>query len=616
MRPWRATFHTPRARGRMDRGVTVSDPLWLDREAMRRLGYRVVDMLVEHVDHPSSPPLRRATPAEMRERLDGPPPAGPEDIEKLLGVLERDVLPFASRGDHPGFFAFIPFAGTWPGALGDLIASAANFYTGSWMESAGPSRLELQVLDWFKSWIGFPAQAGGTLVSGGSAANLTALACAREARAGRMTDDLVLYVSDQAHSSLARGARLLGFHPDQVRVLPSTPDLTLRPETLVAAVTAGTTNTGAVDPLPQLADVAREYGLWHHVDAAYGGFSVLTERGREALRGIELADSVTLDPHKWLYQPYECGCILVRDGAALKRAFEIVPDYLEDSRADDGEVNFADLGVQLSRSSRALKCWLSIRYFGLDAFRAAIDRTLDLAELAQRLVEESDALELAAPPSLGVVCFRRSVQGPDEETLIAGLVAALERTGEALVSTTRLHGRPAIRLCVLSHRSDEEHVRAAISFLERAEPAEGLAAFERHPNVLAVLGGPPVEPPPLLELLDVNGAVERVVEPGIAVVEQWETSRDFFVILDGTADVQVDGQQVAELGPGEFFGELAALDWGAGFGYSRLASVVARTPLRVLVIQPEQLNEQVRATPAIGVVIRRAVHERLGRRAP
>ena len=201
-------------------GGRHEDPLALDPETMRELGYRTIDLLVERLQR-EEPPIRRASPAEMRERLHGPAPDEAEPFDEILAGLERDVLPFASRDGHPRFFGFIPFAGTWPGALGDLIASACNLYAGSWMEAAGVSQVELEVLGWFKEWIGFPPEAAGSLVSGGSAGNLTALACAREALAGPMRDDLVLYVSDQAHSSIARAARLLGFRPEQVRVLPS-----------------------------------------------------------------------------------------------------------------------------------------------------------------------------------------------------------------------------------------------------------------------------------------------------------------------------------------------------------------------------------------------------------
>jgi aromatic-L-amino-acid/L-tryptophan decarboxylase len=311
------------------------DPLGLDAETMRRLGYQTVDMLVEWMADPrGGPVLRRGSREELERRLDGAAPEQPRDFQHILEQLRDDVLPFASRGHHPGYSAFIPSCSNWPSALGDLIASACNFCTGSWMESAGPSQIELTVLDWFKQWIGYPPEASGLLVSGGSAANMTALACARETLLGAMSDQVVAYVSDQGHSSLARAARILGFRPDQMRVLPVDQRYRMRPEALAGAMaadedagrrplfvaaSAGSTNTGAIDPLAELAAVCRERGAWFHVDAAYGGFASLTQRGKRALEGIEQADSATLDPHKWLYQPFECGCLLVRKVAGSGR---------------------------------------------------------------------------------------------------------------------------------------------------------------------------------------------------------------------------------------------------------------------------------------------------------
>src|ERR1044071_2527855 len=373
------------------------DPLKLDAETMRRLGYRTVDMLVERLTDESVPALRRAAPAEMRERLSGPQPRGPHDLDEILAQLERDVLPFMGRSDHPGYFAFVPFGSTWPSALGDFVASALNVYAGSWMGSAGPSQGELEVLGWFKEWLGYPDAAAGSLVSGGSAANLTAIACARAARGGSISADDVVYVSDQSHSSLARAVRLLGYRSDQVRVVPVDETLRLQPETLAAAMdadgragrrpffvsaSAGATNTGSVDPLGGLADLCAERGVWLHADAAYGGFAVLTERGREALAGIDRADSITLDPHKWLYQPYECGCILVRDGARLREAFEIHPDdhgeYMGDVDRSGGRTAFYEHGVQLTRSFRALKLWMTLRVFGVRAVREAVAHGIEL----------------------------------------------------------------------------------------------------------------------------------------------------------------------------------------------------------------------------------------------
>jgi len=619
------------------------DRLALDRDAMRELGYRTVDMLVEHVLDASAPPLRRATPAEMRARLSGPPPSGPVPFDELLRRLTDDVLPFMSRGDHPRFFAFVPFAGTWPAALGDFIAGACNVYAGSWMESAGPTQLELEVLEWFREWVGLPEGTGGTLLGGGSAANMTALACARETLAGAMNDRLVAYVSDQAHSSLARGGRILGFRPDQIRVLPSGSDNRLEPDVLRRAIEAdlragltpffvsasgGATNTGVVDPLPELAEVCRAYQLWFHVDAAYGGFAVLTDRGRSALAGIELADSLTLDPHKWLYQPYECGCLLVRDAALLRRAFEMTPDYLLDARPVDAEVNFADLGIQLTRTSRALKVWLSVCAFGLDAFRATIDGCLDLTEQARRRIDESPSLELAAPPSLSVLCFRRrfDCDEDEEDRRNAGLVAALDRSGLGLVSSTRVERRYVLRMCILGHATGWDDVEQVLSFLEQAEvePAAAAEPYERHPDVgrswlagtdsgIADLSRLPIfqslGPDELARVA--NAAEVETAEAGETIVAQWDRSKDFYVVLAGAVQILLEGRHVRGLGPGEFFGELAALDWGGGFGYPRLATVVASSSARLLRVPAELLNELVRTNGGVEQAIQHAARERL-----
>ena len=463
-------------------GAAVNHPLGMDAEAMRQAGYATVDALVARMAEPSADPvIRRAEPAEMRARLGGGPPEEPAGYAAVLERVMRDVLPFTSRTDHPGYFAFVPSFTSWPAALAELTAAAANPYCGAWMESAGPTQVELEVIDWFRGWLGLPPGTAGLLVTGGSAANLTALLVAREA-AGGPSADSVLYVSDQAHSSLARTARAMGLAAGQVRVLPTDGRWRLAPETVAAAVrrdrdsgrvpfalcaSAGSTNTGAVDPLDRLADVCAAERLWLHVDAAYGGFAALTAKGRALLAGLDRADSVTLDPHKWLFQPMECGSVLVRDGALLERTFAIHPDYLDDLGArGDGEVNLADRGLQLSRGFRALKVWMSVQTFGVAAFRSALQTGLDLAGLAGSLVREHPHLTLLAPAELGIICFRREWPGCDEaETERRGLelIDALERTGQALVSSTRLAGRHAIRLCVLNPTSTEADVRSVIA---------------------------------------------------------------------------------------------------------------------------------------------------------
>jgi aromatic-L-amino-acid/L-tryptophan decarboxylase len=623
------------------------DSLALPPDEMRALGYRAVDLLVERVDPRSEPPIRRAEPSELALLLSEPAPEAPGGADALERLF-RDVLPYVARVDHPRYFAFIPCSGTWPGALGDLVASALDVYAATWLEGAGPTQLELTVLDWFKDWVGFPVEADGQLTSGGSQANLQALACARELRVGAMRDDLTLYVSDQAHSSIARAARVLGFRPDQMRVLPTDLDLRLRPETLAAAVdadlargltplvavaSAGTTSTGAVDPLPELAEVARARAVWLHVDAAYGGFAALTERGRRALAGIELADSLTIDPHKWLYQSFECGALLVRERDGLRAAFEIVPPYLGDTIVRDGEVNLGDRGIQLSRTSRAFKVWLSIQTLGLAAFRDAIDRSLDLAEHAARQVEASDALELVAPVVLGIVCLRRRFPGIEDEAelarLNAQLSAELEASGIGLVSSTRLRGRFVLRLCPLNHSTTRADVDSVLDFLAAAAvsgsgPPQRLGRFDDVRD--AWLAAPPAEGEVRAEAGDLSGlelfaegqlgrlaalATVREADAGTLLVRQWDATREFSVVLDGEIEVARDGELLERAGRGEFFGEIAALDWGHGYGYARTATVTAATRVRLLVFPEGTLETVMRLAPALAAAVERAVAARL-----
>src|SRR6478752_6144318 len=608
-------------------------PLGLDPETMRRLGYRTIDMLVERMTGPAGPVVRAGTPAELRERLAGPPPEEPAGYDEILDGLERDVLPFVARISHPGYLAFIPGEGTWPGALGDLIASALNIDTCWWLGASGPSALELVVLDWLRQWAGYPKGAAGVLVSGGSASNLTALACAREARLGAMDDSAVVYMSDQTHSSLARAARALGFRPEQVHVIRSDEVGRIRVDALRAAIAAdvaggrrplmvianaGTTATGAVDPFDELADLCAEHEVWLHVDGAYGAFACLTERGRAALAGMERADSITLDPHKWLYQPIELGALLVRNGAMLRRGVEITPDYLDDIEAADQEVNFSDLGLQLTRSSRAIKLWMSLRYFGAGAFRQAIDACLDLTGHAQQGIDAAPELELMTPASLGVITFRRRPEGVDNEAALerinASLAEQIQDQGDVFVSTARVHGRLVLRLCILNHSTTAAHVDRALELANdlpvdlAGPPATVQAGYA--PIEQGWLRRPALEPRTLRELplfaalddgqaaLVLRDAHEHHALAGEAIVEQWQVSRELYVVLEGMVAVTADGQLLETCGPGQFFGELAAIDWGAGFGRTRTATVTAREPTRLLVLDWVLVNRLMGANAA------------------
>lgn len=458
--------------------------LSLSEEAMRDLAGAALDaVLARLASLPGEPAWRGASREELEALLREPPPEEGRDPRAVLERAVRDVLPVAGRVDHPRFFAFVPSAPTWPGVVADFLGAGFNTFQGTWLGSAGPSQVELVVTDWIRSWVGYPEGAGGLFTSGGSAATLDALVAARE-RAGAPERPAVV-MGDQSHTAVERAARIVGVRPEGIVKVPSDASFRVRVDALEEALArtrdrgftpiavnanAGATNTGAVDPLPEIADLCAREGVWLHVDAAYGGFAVITPRGRELLRGMERADSITLDAHKWLFQPFEAGCLLVRDVRALEEAFSVTPEYLQDTRLGLAHVNFADRGLQLTRSFRALKVWMSVQTFGMAAFRAAVERGMELADHAAAYVRGSPTLELLAGPSLGVVCFRVNPGGLDGaalEALNERVQARVIRSGTAMMSSTRLHGVYSLRLCILSHRTTWDDVEATLGAVVR-----------------------------------------------------------------------------------------------------------------------------------------------------
>jgi hypothetical protein len=438
----------------------------------------------------------------------------------------------------------------------------------------------------------------------------------------------------------------MGLRSHQVRVLPTDDHWRLQPETVAAAAAsdrragrvpiavcagAGSTSTGAVDPLAGLADVCAAERLWLHVDAAYGGFAALTPKGLALLAGIERADSVTVDPHKWLFQPFECGGVLVRDGARLARTFAVHPDYLD--LPDTGEVNLGDWGLQLSRGFHALKVWMSVQAFGLDAFRAAIDRDMELAAYAEELVQDQAELTLMAPATLGIVCFRREWPGCDEaETERRGiaLAAALERTGDAFVSTTRLAGRHAIRLCILNPTSSEAHVQRVIEhFAHAPAPPTGPPGAAVPPETRAAViadHGRTQDPDVLRTMPLLAGVPDAVIQAvrdrgtcldvaaGEQVIRRWDADRYFYIALSGRYEVFIDDRPIRVLGPGEHFGELAARDWGGGYGYTRLATVRCAEAGKLLRLSSDDFQWLVATQPAARAELAKILAERLQQR--
>jgi glutamate/tyrosine decarboxylase-like PLP-dependent enzyme len=338
--------------------------------------------------------------------------------------------------------------------------------------------MELAVIGWFRRFCGFPETAAGLFVSGGSAANLTALHAARATNLGDRIDNATIYFSDQSHYSIERALRVIGFAREQFRKIPSDDSFRLPMESLREAIradraaglrpfcvvaNAGTTNTGAVDPLPDLADFCAEESLWLHADGAYGAASVICERGRQKLAGLDRVDSLSLDPHKWLFQPFECGCVLVRDATQMKSAFQLMPEYMRDVHRNTAETNPADYGIQLSRGFRALKVWLSINTFGFAAFRDAVTRGFELAEFAENELRRRRDCEILSPAEMAIVAFRFG----KDDALQTKLVDLMLRDGFAFLTSTTLKGRTALRLCTINPRTTEEDIIQTIDRLEK-----------------------------------------------------------------------------------------------------------------------------------------------------
>jgi aromatic-L-amino-acid/L-tryptophan decarboxylase len=440
---------------------------------MRRLAHWVVDRVVDHFEHgDEGPAIRVGSPLELRSWLGGKPPDAPGDPDESLRVLIDVALANMQHGDHPRYFARVPGPSSFAAVLGDWLGTGFNAIAASWAGGSGPATVELVVLEWLRGLVGLPEGTEGVLSSGGSLANATALIVART-----ITGPGVAYLSDQTHASIERGLRAVGFPPEHLRILPTDADYRmdlvalqeairrdqaagLRPGFVVA--TAGTTNSGAVDPLDDLADLCSAEGIWFHVDGAYGAPAALCERGRTVLSGLDRADSLTLDPHKWLFQPYDIGCLFVRRPGALGGTFSMTPEYLIDVTAGTGEVDLRDRSLELSRRARALKLWLTIKIYGLDQIRSSIARGIELAEYAESVLRSDDRWDVVTSAQLGIVTFTR--RGANDGAHAAA-VAALARDGYAVVSSTTLHTKSVLRLCTINPRTTEEDISSTLDRL-------------------------------------------------------------------------------------------------------------------------------------------------------
>ncbi len=460
--------------------MTKKHTLTLSKKEMQEYGYRVVDTIVEHfTTQDEKSPIAMATRQEMDRLFLEEAPENGMDAQKVLEFVNENVLSQVAITSHSKFFSFVPGPSNFISAMSDSLATGFNVFSGGWAVSATAAELEIVTINWLLKMFHFPKKRGGGIfTSGGSMANLTALVTARRQLCGDNFSKAVIYISDQTHSSNIKAIRTIGFSKDQVRIIPTDMEFKIYTNKLLNAIakdkleglqpfciiaTAGTTNTGAVDPLLEIARICKEENMWMHVDAAYGGAGILSEKGAKALRGIEKAHSVTIDPHKWFFQPYEMGCLLVKNHKWLSATFSEKPEYLRDVEGNESEINFYDHGVQLTRRFRALKFYMSIKTFGLSAFREAITYNIALAEELEHSIRKSKNWEIVSPANLAIINFRYNPIGQNfNEKKLNWLNKEIShrvvQSKKAVLMTTELHGQIVLRMCLINPRTTMQDI--------------------------------------------------------------------------------------------------------------------------------------------------------------
>ena len=400
--------------------------------------------------------------------------------QQVLDFVMQHVMPNSNISTHPKAFSFVPGPSNFISVMADSLATGFNIFSGGWFVSPAAAELEIVTLNWLLKMFGFPVhKGGGIFTSGGSMANLTGIATARRIKCGDDFSKAVIYLSDQAHSSNIKAIRVLGFKKEQIRIIPTDIEFKIsinklkneiakdklmgkKPFCIVAS--AGTTNTGTVDPLHILADICEAEDIWFHIDGAYGGAAILAKKGARYLQGIERADSLTVDPHKWFFQPYEIGCLLVKDASWLSNTFSEKPEYLKDIEGNESEINFYDYGIQLTRRFRALKFYMSVKTYGLETFTKAITYNIKLADDTESLLRKSSNWEVVSPATLAIINFRYNPLGknltPKElDVLNQEISERVVHSKEALLVTTILQNQTVIRMCLINPKTTLQHIK-------------------------------------------------------------------------------------------------------------------------------------------------------------
>lgn len=460
----------------------------LSLEEMKTYGYKIVDLIAEHwATLENKKPVATATRKEMDSIFLQEAPEEGMEANKVLDFVMENVIPNSNVISHPKFYSFVPGPSNFISTMSDTLATGFNIFSGGWLVSAAAAELEIVTMNWLLKMYNFPVkEGGGIFTSGGSMANLTALVTARRLKCGDDFSKAVIYLSDQAHSSNIKAIRVLGFKKEQIRIIPTDFEFKIGLNKLKNAIakdkleglqpfcfiaSAGTTNTGTVDPLHDIADICEDENMWFHVDGAYGGAAILSKKGARALRGIDRADSLTVDPHKWFYQPYEIGCLLVKDASWLSNTFSEKPEYLRDIEGNESEINFYDYGIQLTRRLRALKFYMSIKTYGLKAFKEAVTYNIELTEEVESHMRSSREWEVISPATLAVINFRYNPIGAnlsekEIDTLNQQISQKVMESKEAVLVTTVLNKQVVLRMCLINPKTSMEDV---LSTLQQCE---------------------------------------------------------------------------------------------------------------------------------------------------
>jgi aromatic-L-amino-acid decarboxylase len=459
-------------------------------------GHALIDWIARYLSEVEDyPVMSQVRPGAVRTALPATPPTSGAPFTELMAEFERSVLPGVTHWNHPGFFAYFAISGSGPGILAELLTAALNINGMLWRTSPAATELEEVVLDWLRQMLGLPPGLFGIICDTASISSMLALAAAREAQpdlmvrerglAGRDLPILRVYTSAQSHSSIDKGAITLGFGHENVVHVEVDSDWRMRPDALAAAITrdrlrhcrpvavvatVGTTGTSSVDPVPAIADICQREGVWLHVDASYAGVAAIVPEFRDILAGVERADSLVVNPHKWLFTPVDCSALYTRRPEVLRRAFSLIPEYLQ-TTAPSEVVNYMDYGVQLGRRFRALKLWAVLRVFGTLGLIERVRHQCDMAREFASWVDAAPDWERAAPVPFSLVCFRHAPPGLDVEAANAHNAQILDRvnaSGEVYLSHTKLNGHFVMRLAIGNIRTERRHVATAWRLLQDA----------------------------------------------------------------------------------------------------------------------------------------------------